>query len=123
MLTAIANHLWQSTAFAAVAALLAFSLRAYRAHTRHCIWLIASLKFLVPFSLLTGLGTLLPAPARVDTPPHVAALVEEISRPFVPLPPQPRLPSQSNSLAIVLLLAVWAAGSASVLLSWYRRWR
>ena len=32
------------------------------AHVRHRIWMVASLKFLVPFSLLTGLGKTL----RVD---------------------------------------------------------
>src|ERR1035437_6450120 len=45
-----ANHLWQSTGFAAVAVLLALALRANHARARYWLWLAASVKFLVPFS-------------------------------------------------------------------------
>ena len=54
----IANHLWQSTLFAGVAGLLTLLLRNNRAHTRYCLWLAASAKFLVPFSLLMLVGGL-----------------------------------------------------------------
>src|SRR5579859_1626289 len=53
----IANHLWQSTLFAAAAGLLALLLRKNRAQTRYWLWLIASAKFLIPFSLLISLGS------------------------------------------------------------------
>ena len=53
---AMANHLWQSTLFALCMALLAVLLRKGPAHVRFWLWLAASLKFLLPFSLLTGLG-------------------------------------------------------------------
>jgi hypothetical protein len=56
MTSALANHLWQSTLFAALAGLLTLALRRNRAQARHWIWLVASLKFLVPFSVLIGLG-------------------------------------------------------------------
>ena len=49
------NHLWQSTLFAAAVALLTLALRNNHARARHRLWLIASLKFLVPFSLLVSL--------------------------------------------------------------------
>src|ERR1043165_7146226 len=81
MLATLANHLWQSTAFALAAGLLAFSLRGRRAQTRHWIWLIASLKFLVPLSLLTSLGSVLPAD-RATAAPRVAIAAAEFSRPF-----------------------------------------
>ena len=48
-LTAISNHLWQSTMFAVAAGLLTLSLRKQRARVRHAVWLAASLKFLIPF--------------------------------------------------------------------------
>lgn len=48
----IVNHLWQSTLFAAVAALLALLLRKDRANARYWLWLVSSLKFLFPFALL-----------------------------------------------------------------------
>ena len=51
-----ANHLWQSTLFAAVAWLLTLALRKNRAAVRYWIWLAASVKFLIPFSLLVSAG-------------------------------------------------------------------
>ena len=54
---AVGNHLWQSTLFAAAAGLLTLALRKNHARARYWLWLAASLKFLVPFSLLTSLGS------------------------------------------------------------------
>ncbi len=45
---AFANHLWQSTLFAAIAGVLTLLLRNNRARLRHWVWLTASWKFLVP---------------------------------------------------------------------------
>jgi hypothetical protein len=45
----LANHLWQSTMFAAVAGLLTLALRKNRAQMRYWLWLSASVKFLIPF--------------------------------------------------------------------------
>jgi hypothetical protein len=80
----IANHLWQSTVFAGIAGVLTLLLRKNRAHARYCLWLAASAKFLVPFSLLMLVGGLvgrhsmvLPAPTRVPV------LVEQVNEPFV----------------------------------------
>jgi len=55
-LTGVMNHLWQSSLFAAVAGLLTLLLRRNRARTRYWIWLAASVKFLIPFSLLVEAG-------------------------------------------------------------------
>src|SRR5580693_3672722 len=54
---AMGNHLWQSTLFAVVAGLLTLMLRKNQARARYWLWLAASLKFLIPFSLLVGIGT------------------------------------------------------------------
>ncbi len=51
------NHLWQSTIFALAAALLTLAVRKNHARIRHSIWLVASLKFLIPFSLLVSAGS------------------------------------------------------------------
>ena len=40
--TALANHLWQSTVFAGIAALLTVALRKNHARTRYWLWLTAS---------------------------------------------------------------------------------
>ena len=53
----IGNHLWQSTVFAAAAALLALLFRNNHARIRYWLWLAASIKFLVPFSLLVAIGS------------------------------------------------------------------
>ena len=59
---AVGNHLWQSTVFAVAAWLMTLQLRRNRAHVRYGIWLAASVKFLIPFSLLIDLGGFLRKP-------------------------------------------------------------
>ncbi len=56
MLNEIVNHVWQSTLVAAAIAALAAVLRRESADSRYWLWWAASVKFLVPFSLLAGLG-------------------------------------------------------------------
>jgi bla regulator protein BlaR1 len=53
----IASHLIQSTLFAAVAGLLTLAFRKNRAQIRYALWLSASIKFLIPFSLLIAVGS------------------------------------------------------------------
>jgi bla regulator protein blaR1 len=57
MIGGLTNHLWQSTLFAVAAGLLAIACRKNQAQVRYWLWLSASLKFLVPFSLLVSLGS------------------------------------------------------------------
>ena len=70
------DHLWQSSAVLAAIALLTLFFRANGAHVRHALWTAASLKFLVPFALLNGLGhyfsTFLSRP--LPQPPMVQAV-------------------------------------------------
>ena len=58
-ITALVNHLWQSTVFAAAAAGVAFLLRRHAARLRFWIWMAASVKFLVPIDWLVSLGAAL----------------------------------------------------------------
>ena len=46
MIEQAANHLWQSTLFAALAGLLTLAFRRNRAQVRYWLWLAASVKFL-----------------------------------------------------------------------------
>ena len=48
----VGNHLWQTTVFAAVVWLTTLFLRRNQARVRYGLWLAASVKFLIPFSLL-----------------------------------------------------------------------
>ena len=57
ILTALGNHLWQSTLFIAMAGFLALILRKCHARVRYWVWLAASIKFLIPFSLLVAMGS------------------------------------------------------------------
>jgi hypothetical protein len=57
MIDALTTHLWQSTIFAGVAGLLTLAFRANRARVRYWLWMGASFKFLIPFALLTTLGS------------------------------------------------------------------
>jgi bla regulator protein blaR1 len=54
---AIVNHLWQSTLFAFTVGLLTLVLRKNQARVRYWLWLTASCKFLIPFSLIVNIGT------------------------------------------------------------------
>ena len=63
MIAALINHLWQSTLFCGGAWLITLMLRANSASLRHWIWLLASVKFLVPFSLLFFIGSFIGMPA------------------------------------------------------------
>ncbi|MGC1301618.1 MAG: hypothetical protein WA840_04515, partial [Caulobacteraceae bacterium] len=72
MIAALLDHLWQSTLFAVFAGALTLTLRRNRAHLRYRLWFAASMKFLLPFALLTAagaqLGVLHPHPALAAPP-------------------------------------------------------
>lgn len=128
---AVANHLWQSTLVALAAGLLTLVLRKHHARVRFCLWLAASLKFLVPFSLLVAIGRYLAwsRPPAKATSPGLFSAVEEITQPFafpvLPVPHQATSPVSSSAWANVLpiLLVLWLLGFAAVLLVWTVRWR
>jgi uncharacterized protein (TIGR03435 family) len=127
----LANHLWQSTIFAGTAGALTLLLRKNRAQTRYWLWLIASAKFLIPFSLLISLGSHLgwSKPASI-TQPVLTVVMQEIGQPFSasepdlqakPATSRPQtLPAQAS---VILLTTAWACGSLAVLLAWCLRWR
>ncbi len=127
VLSAVLNHLWQSTVFAGVAWLLTLALRKNRARVRHGVWLAASVKFLVPFSLLIALG------GQVEwrkVPPSeqyvIATTAGRVSEPFAGPMNQfviPSLgPSKRNPLPTILL-GVWVIGFIGVGFAWLIRWR
>src|SRR5690242_13689971 len=69
------NHLWQSTVFTIAVGLLALALRKNRASLRHWLWFTASIKYLIPLSLLMSLGQQVqPNTPRLARPVAVAAL-------------------------------------------------
>jgi uncharacterized protein (TIGR03435 family) len=122
----LANHLWQSTLFAAAAGLLTLAFRKNRAPVRYGLWVAASLKFLIPFSLLVGIGSQLEwrtAPAATRAPFTLVA--QQIGGPFTAAVPEPGRPAEPPVPSPVpsVLLAVWLAGFATNVGSWFNRWR
>jgi uncharacterized protein (TIGR03435 family) len=128
---AVGNHLWQSTLVAVAAAVLTLALRRHNARIRYLLWLAASVKFLIPFSMLISLGKSLawrPLSPAVQSPAMWSAM-EEIGQPFTQASPR-IAPAHAVSAAsftslnsMPWLLAVWFAGFVVVLLLWIVRWR
>ncbi len=123
------NHLWQSTAFAAIAFLVAVALRATHARTRHWVWLAASVKFLVPFGVLASLGGVIGSWVAPAAPvARIPFTVEQAVQPFA-LPPEAvpvvaaPAPGSAAFPAAAVVLAVWLIGFAAVLFHWWNRWR
>jgi uncharacterized protein (TIGR03435 family) len=128
----LSNHLWQSTLFAAAAALLALALRRYPARARYWLWLAASAKFLVPFSLLIAAGSHLTRPTH-PTPTQTTAYlaIDEFSQPFTDSPAltAPALtattpaPAPTPLLTLpTLLAALWLCGFLAILTRWLIQW-
>jgi uncharacterized protein (TIGR03435 family) len=124
----LANHLWQSTLFAAVAGLLTLALRMNRAQTRYWLWLAASVKFLIPFSLLVDVGSHWGRhTAPTITLPVLSYVMERANQPFsLPAPLATATAAPANSFVNwvpAVLSTVWAIGFATLIWSWWRRWR
>ena len=135
----LVNHLWQSTVFAAAVWLLSLALRKNYAHSRFRLWMLASVKFLIPFSLLISLGAHLPAKAAPPlVQPDFTLFADEFAQPFpqanvsthpeLPLAatapgPRPSVVARSFSLWPQTLLGLWAVGALLLAVRWLRRWR
>jgi beta-lactamase regulating signal transducer with metallopeptidase domain len=127
----LGDHLWQSTLYASVAGLLTLALRKHQARTRYWLWFAASVKFLIPFSLLTSLGSYLSWSRRspVAVNPGLYVTMEQISQPFTQSALHPSsgsahaIASTSLSNLLPALIALWLFGFFVVLLVWCVRWR
>jgi bla regulator protein blaR1 len=115
------NHLWQSTLFAAVAALLTLLFRKNHARVRYALWLAASIKFLIPFSLFIAMGSSIDfgrQQAASITSPAVN-IVENISRPFNSEDPLRAIPKAAKPdwahFIRMPAIAMWLVGCLAVL--------
>jgi bla regulator protein blaR1 len=123
-----ANHLWQSTLFAFAAWLIILTLRKNRAAVRHRLWLAASIKFLIPFSLLAVIGVHFQRRTVSAAPPlPFSMMVETISGPFSASVPsavsaEPTSAQQASRFPLVLA-GIWICGVAASMFRWFIGWR
>jgi beta-lactamase regulating signal transducer with metallopeptidase domain/protein involved in polysaccharide export with SLBB domain len=119
--TSMLNHLWQSTLFAVAAGLLTLALRKNRAPVRYWLWLAASVKFLVPFSLLVTIGhqfdsSSAPEVASIQlSAAPLSSMIHEIGKPFAP-------PVQAQGYGRAALAGLWLCGVLAVAFAWLRQW-
>lgn len=124
-LSPLANHLWQSSLFAGAMWGLSLALRRNRAAVRYWLWLAASIKFLLPFSLLVSAGMeLARRTAPAIEPSRWSSAVDQIGRPFSAATAVPQIVAPAAASPIpAMLLGVWVCGIAAGIAFWLRCWR
>jgi uncharacterized protein (TIGR03435 family) len=122
------NHLWQSTLCAAIVGVLTLLLTRNRAQVRYWLWLSASLKFAIPFSLLIAFGSHVelseqPTTRQMPTQSQLPILARAVFVPAASATAAPVATMRKTSRIPALLLIVWGCGFTVVLVSWWRQWR
>ena len=119
MTAAFLDHLWQSTLVAVLAYALTLLFRKQSASIRHWLWFAASVKFLLPFSLLTALGRM----AFVHTVPASSiVLLTRIQPAAAPFSAVAAVPAAEHHAWLILLAAVWLLGLIALASFWLMRW-
>ena len=125
MMPLLLDHLWQSTICAGLVGLLTLLFRSNGAHVRFALWLAASLKFLMPFSLIALIGAAIaPQSAQIGPAPLIArvqpviARVQPTAEPFAAIAPRLGEPSPRSVGLEDIFLAIWLAGAVGMLVFW-----
>jgi len=122
------NHLWQSTAVALLAWLLTVALRNNSARVRYAIWLVASIKFMLPFQLLTYVGSRWSRPVSSNGA-QIYSIVEEVTRPIWQAPIAASQGASTGSSVHLLSLVqtlvgiAWLCGFIVLLSKWISGWK
>ena len=124
MIRALIDHLWQSTLFCAAIWSITLALRTNSAAVRHWLWLLASVKFLVPFSALYLAGAAAGLATPVETQPTFFGAALQAATPMVSPSltlsvAQPAAPS----LLLPALLCLWGLVACVLAMRWLRGWR
>jgi beta-lactamase regulating signal transducer with metallopeptidase domain len=142
MISFFLDHLLESTLFAMLMGLLTLCYANNRAAVRYGLWFAASIKFLIPFSLIAAAGENLrwkAAPAvKLDLSWAVPAAAPELSLPTILTDVAPPLATMANVPEVAaefateittagmdvdsLLLALWLGGMAFLLCRWTLQW-
>jgi bla regulator protein blaR1 len=121
MMDSIGNHIWQSTLFAIAAAFLTLFFQKSHARIRYWLWLAASIKFLIPFSLFIAIGSSIDFSWRqsASVPQTAISYVDNFSQPFGSIRASTAVPEAAKldrSYWIAIFLAViWLCGFIAVL--------
>jgi uncharacterized protein (TIGR03435 family) len=132
----VINHLWQSTLVILLAWFLTWVLKRNQARTRYWVWMVASVKLLVPFALFVVIGEWLrPAVALPKHSPQFASAIANIAEPFSansqnigPVTVLFAEPAAAASaphpvpLLPAFLLTLWLCGFLFLLVRWARSW-
>jgi bla regulator protein blaR1 len=135
----VIDHVWQSTLFAIGIALLIRACRRNRAGVRYALWFSASVKFLVPFSLVAWLGSFMRSSesgtfdgasmGRFVQGLAAHPLIDGLGQSLAPMGTAALWPSSFTVWEVTLtwvslaLLAIWTCGFAVVVASRIRRSR
>ena len=124
----LVGHLEQSTFTVLVAWMLALVLRPNRPGVRFWIWFLASLKFLLPFSILVDAGEWLRRVLGASIrEPAVADVIRRIPLPLsIATPPgSPGFSTNAHGFSslFVMISLVWGCGSLILIVRWWRKWR
>jgi protein involved in polysaccharide export with SLBB domain/beta-lactamase regulating signal transducer with metallopeptidase domain len=128
--SALVSHVWQSTLFVAACWLAVVLLRHNRASIRYSIWLVASVKFLFPFSILIGVGAYAGAFTDIQAVPGqgfvrstVGPILNLVEPPVSQVVAPPLAPTTESALLEQILVAGWLFGAAIVAVGFVVRWR
>jgi bla regulator protein BlaR1 len=124
MISALLDHLWQSTLFCGAVWAATLVLRGNRAAVRHGLWVAASVKFLVPFSALFSAGAFISFATPADASPPMLGEATLVAAPVIS--PALSLVATAAAPAPALLpglLVLWFVGALVVALRWFRAWR
>ena len=129
-LAPVVNHVWQSTIFAVMAAILALALRREGAHVRYWVWLTASLKFLIPSAALVALGHQVTWHPPVAAPQQTIALIQSVSEAYsrtqlhLATGTVPKVAGSTLAAALPAVLVIaWMLGCAVYLFVCLGTWR
>jgi bla regulator protein BlaR1 len=120
---ALLNHLWQSTLFCGGVWVVARLCRSNGAALRHGLWLTASIKFLVPFAALYGVGAWVGLPAPVGSEPLFFDPAVQAAGPMISPASVSTVARDSDWGFTAALLAVWLTGALIVAARWLLAWR
>jgi len=124
MTSAIVDHLWQSTLFALVTWVFTLALRNNAARVRYWVWMAASIKFLIPFSLLTLLGNQFSwqSSAVTSTSNVFISAVQQLAEPLTTPEIVLRSPQAQAFDFLPFVLSIWILGCVFLLTRWGMSW-